>query len=643
MHNTKLRRLKYRPLLTDTLPYEVPVIFSNDRFYSSLVGEIRSATVKSEFDKLLKTSASATRPYAYSIQKDGVGRTDLGIIHPLTQLRIASFYDQYAQSILECCGRSNFSIRRPARIARTHSLNPLRAQPTHKIGIPHIQPEDGEIDISRIASYFSYSRYNLLFKFYDSQELLRLEKKFSIMRSLDVSKCFFNIYTHSVTWSVKGKPFAKLHRRAYSFESEFDRLMQSCNDSETNGIVVGPETSRIFAEIIFQDIDARVQERLLSDPKAPLVHDRDYAVRRYVDDFLVFASSDGSLDRVSAAIRDELREYKLFVNDRKTSTFSRPFVSQISLARREIARSLQELTPLIEGIRNAGSEQDMSRLAESVSRAIWDTRLVVAKYSVGFYTVSGWLLSRLKSILRQMTLAFNDRMPSGVRYAVFDSILKVVQLVFYVCSLDLRVRTSYSLCQVATVLKKFLQHCSGDEVDQINQVFSGELAQLCSNVAGYGVADKAESIELYNLLICGAFFQGEDVLRQTGAVVALRKIRRGGLRYFSYITCKFCYLKLAKRDVFVRRLNGIVQRELLSDPGRVGRDAEAFLFFCEYLGAPDVKVSDKRKVFKAVVGGAPSNATIDEVSRYVGFADMEGIRIEHMLKRKELRPAYAWS
>lgn len=62
MHNTKLRRLKYRPLLTDTLPYEVPVIFSNDRFYSSLVGEIRSATVKSEFDKLLKTSASATRP-----------------------------------------------------------------------------------------------------------------------------------------------------------------------------------------------------------------------------------------------------------------------------------------------------------------------------------------------------------------------------------------------------------------------------------------------------------------------------------------------------------------------------------------------------------------------------------------------------
>ena len=61
--------------------------------------------------------------------------------------------------------------------------------------------------------------------------------------------------------------------------------MQRVNYNETNGIIVGPEISRIFAEIILQRIDVNVVNRLKQSPYL-LTLGRDYEVRRYIDDHL---------------------------------------------------------------------------------------------------------------------------------------------------------------------------------------------------------------------------------------------------------------------------------------------------------------------------------------------------------------------
>ena len=45
----------------------------------------------------------------------------------------------------------------------------------------------------------------------------------------DVSKCFYNIYTHSVTWAVKDKESAKRNSGESSFENRFDKVMQLAN------------------------------------------------------------------------------------------------------------------------------------------------------------------------------------------------------------------------------------------------------------------------------------------------------------------------------------------------------------------------------------------------------------------------------
>jgi len=43
--------------------------------------------------------------------------------------------------------------------------------------------------------------------------------------------------------------------------------MQSANYGETNGIIIGPEFSRIFAELILQQIDKSVESDLRKEDK----------------------------------------------------------------------------------------------------------------------------------------------------------------------------------------------------------------------------------------------------------------------------------------------------------------------------------------------------------------------------------------
>ena len=118
-------------------------------------------------------------------------------------------------------------------------------------------------------------------------DLLRLEQKFHFMMNMDIASCFYHIYTHSIAWAIKGKECAKNNIDAISFETTFDKLMQRSNYNETNGILVGPEVSRIFAEIIFQRIDLNVLN-ILREKNLKL--GSDYEIRRYVDDHFIFAN-----------------------------------------------------------------------------------------------------------------------------------------------------------------------------------------------------------------------------------------------------------------------------------------------------------------------------------------------------------------
>ena len=105
----------------------------------------------------------------------------------------------------------------------------------------------------------------------------------------DIQGCFDNIYTHSIAWAVNGG--ASIYKDLFegeddSFAAEWDKIMQNLNYNETNGIVIGPEFSRIFAEVIMQHIDLRAESEFM---KVGLKNKVDYECYRYVDDYFLWS------------------------------------------------------------------------------------------------------------------------------------------------------------------------------------------------------------------------------------------------------------------------------------------------------------------------------------------------------------------
>lgn len=644
MPDSLKKSFSYRSLLTDTLPYEVPVIFSNDRFHANLAAP-PTGPLAAALDRLLENHRGYSVPYNYAISKDKTRTTTLSIVHPLAQRSVSEFYELHGASMLSNCSRGRFSLRKPVALASPFAKEIRKDEERAKSGIPQLLTDAGEADMSHMSSYFAYGKYNLLGKFIASREYIRLESRYPLLRQVDISKCFYNIYTHSFTWSVKSKDFAKEQKDTYSFEAAFDKLMQKCNYNETNGIVVGPEFSRIFAEIILQDIDECIELELRSEGlRAGL----EYDIRRYVDDYFLFSGDLVTLDRVEKCLRKHLERYKLYVNERKVETYSRPFVSPLTLARDEVAKTLREISSLLAGMSPGTDNAELQRSARGISARLHSIRLSVVRHDVQFANISGWLMSRLRRIVRRIIKVMPDHEEVRSRDHLGDVAITALETSLYLCSIDLRVRTTYSLCQLNLVFKSGESSFSPEQNDLIAHLISDHITgliryRMINKGTSFGSTD---DVEFFNLLICGSHFVGEEFLTSETTKESFRKLlETENLTYFTYITLAFCMRK--KALVFSSEIDTLLKKareRVLKDGVNILRDTEEYLFAIDYLTSPDVPLDDKQSFYKELFnqGNSLSYATLSSLGNHIGFADWTGVTVEHQLRRKELRPVYAW-
>ncbi|WP_250519106.1 antiviral reverse transcriptase Drt3b [Caballeronia sp. ATUFL_M1_KS5A] len=615
-----------RAIVTETLPYEVPVIFSNDKFFSSLVLRGSSRESQKIIDRIYEKAKAFTVPYNYAISKGRGRSTKLSIVHPLSQIAMSDFYLMHEGSLLSHCAKSSFSLRRPVAVASEYSESAAKnAPPAPKTGTVEGRADS---DPSNFISYFVYEPFSLLGKFYESRQFIALEKRFRLMRTLDISKCFYHIYTHTISWAVKDRPFAKTHSNAYSFELEFDRLMQRANYNETNGIVVGPEMSRIFAEIILQKIDSDVEYDL---SRQGLVRDQDYSIRRYVDDYAIFAPNEKTLDAAERVISSRLSEIKLYPNEKKIATYERPFVTPLTLAKVELSMIVKTFERVLfdeKGVRSS-----------AVREVLRDIRAIIVKHGIDFENVSGWLMSTFSRLI----LMTNSRLgvtPDQEVVRTWSRIVSaILDLAFHVCALDLRVRTTYSVCQLINSLFKARNVVPEADFDEIAHKISEELSLALENQQRDGF--EQESIETYNLALTGVVFLGGKFARQQVSRKLFKTLLESELTYFKFITLTFCFN--SDPGFFATEIASLNQsvKSMLLGGAEFKKECEPFLFFCDYLSSPLVSDKDKRQVLKSVAGGNPSATILSEVSAMIGFAEWDGTSVDHLLRRKELRPVYA--
>jgi hypothetical protein len=314
------------------------MLFSNEGLYfAAKSGDIE------RFDKVHSLEIFKNRPnipYKYKIRKNAYEFRGLSVMHPAQQLQFGDFYAKYDHLIVALCQRSPFALRAPGAIASYFVERMRVAPPIEGAGKSVEEIGSGFDAISGVAtSYFSYKKYALMFRFYDSSEFLILEKKFKFLTKLDISDCFNRIYTHTIAWATKSKAHAKKNRDCDSFENAFDKLMRNTNHGETAGIVIGPESSRIFAEIILQRIDLDILKKAKKNKLDDGVH---YTIRRYVDDYFIYSNSDETRDDLKVIISECLFEYKLAVNSSKTIDHTRPFVTGPSISRHKISVDITE-------------------------------------------------------------------------------------------------------------------------------------------------------------------------------------------------------------------------------------------------------------------------------------------------------------
>lgn len=368
-------RLKYkksRVLLSDTLPYELPFIFTNRYFYRFVVKNkveingndlswdesisdgakavlsciFRRDVSKSENNKLkFEDWEFKTIPFQYSILHKENKNRRLSIIHPANQIQTIDFYNKYKDMILYLCSKSHFSMRYPNKVAsffyyRDRLHKALLGKKTDKIEMFFSEYEN-------LKTYFSYKKYTNIYKFYEDYTYQRVEKKFQYLLKFDIQSCFDSIYTHSISWAISGG--ANLYKDNFEGKPDgsvgfvWDKLMQGMNYNETNGILIGPEFSRLFAEVILQHIDQRVENDLFRDGFKSKV---DYECYRYVDDFFFFYNDSLVKDKAVGLFEEYLKEFKLCISSEKTALFERPFITNITEAKLKIDTLLNEVVQL---------------------------------------------------------------------------------------------------------------------------------------------------------------------------------------------------------------------------------------------------------------------------------------------------------
>lgn len=501
----RLSNRTQRPVVSDTLPFEVPPSFSNRNYGNVLIRynvRIRDGIISWEksddkFDvvarlltgvpptepvqvnsirKFGKTRVTRhlpllpysliTMPFGFDISHKETEARRLTVPHPLNQLAVAEFYHAHAATIEYYAGLSPFSIRKPARVARYSNFRDKMHEKLLSKQTGQIEEHDKEYD--QIGSFFVYQIYSNVFKFFESYQYHRAEKRFNAMVKIDIAKCFDSIYTHSLPWAIHGNQAIKddLVPSKSTFGGQYDALMQNLNQNETNGIVIGPEFSRIFAELILQSVDVRTEKQLRQRKSGPLIHKHDYEVFRYVDDYYIFYNDQQHSTIIIEYIRQNLNQMKLNLNTEKTKIYEKPIITEITIAKNRITPLISDEITVKRGCGSLPEAAPGDIEAQEPDRFVCrvDSRELIVKYKtvlksagIGYLEVGNYTFALLENKIDRILADFAATIP---RYRSDDDLIKalvgLMEFAFFIYASAPRVNISIRLTRiVATVTRSF--------------------------------------------------------------------------------------------------------------------------------------------------------------------------------------------
>lgn len=653
---------KYRFLLTDTLPYETPLFFSNFGFYLFLKKNIDMDTYLK--DIFIGKTKDTYQAYNFKIKKGEDRHRLISVAHPASQFAICNLIHNNAELVTYLCSKSNFSIRKPTRVASYFYENKGLAasnKKCEKVRDDDVEQQQSISDENYSedkygTSYFSYDGYTLLYKFFNSLKFQAVEKKYTNFLRFDVAKCFNSIYTHSISWAIKGKAFSKVNAGSYSFDDQFDKIIRNMNEGETNGIIVGPEFSRVFAEIILQKIDTEAESRLLELDYKNRV---DYEIKRYVDDFFVFTRNTKTADDIYNTFVDVLSEYKLFVNESKDFRDTRPFITNLTIAKTEVTevltdffKSIKRDKSDIEDIKGKVSTPSIQNIYKPYTRSnnlITKFKSIVKKNNASYDAFSGLVMSIFRSRTTKL-LEEIEKVSDMEKYSVIyrNYIIFLLDFLSFIYVMSTRVRTSHIMSQIFVVIAGINSKLLKSDQLEIEKKLRDEVKLFVKLVIE---CDKPK-IEFVNTLISLRSLFGESVVDDSLILDFFKTSKQGiavdSLDYFDLTSLMYlCCLDGKNNDIVTAAYSSLKDRISACDsPKNSSELIHLLLDLGTFPLIDEVQYkSSLSDYLLKVYGSTPAddkvNRMYNSIRKQRFFVDWrKSININKMLQRKEMQRGY---
>ncbi|MDD7650391.1 RNA-directed DNA polymerase [Cloacibacillus porcorum] len=317
-----LERNRLDFILTDLLPVELSELFSFSLFYDFLLKNEQQKIIEILIEVLKKDKAKSnsvmfqgnwsTKPLKYKILKGANTMRQMSIMQPLSALNLFLFIECYQKDILNFFEKNHgFSIRYHKKNTdlfyklKSNKVTQYFQQQSNRIGRGIIQ---------QVGNYFKIVPFESINSFTDSRIWRMSNFKYRYYAKIDYKSCFDSIYTHTFTWIIERNVVDAKKAKNSHLLITIDRILQNINGRSSNGIIVGPEFSRMIAEVLLQQIDSEIILALASED---IVYDRDYVAFRYVDDIYLFTNEQNTIDRIIEKYRLLGEQYLLRLNELK--------------------------------------------------------------------------------------------------------------------------------------------------------------------------------------------------------------------------------------------------------------------------------------------------------------------------------------
>ncbi|MEW4925788.1 RNA-directed DNA polymerase [Algibacter sp. 2305UL17-15] len=243
---------------------------------------------KLQLKQIFKNRLNYSDCSQFNIPKSGIARKIIKIPNPIHQGKLAkAIVDNYTE-IAKLFNDSNLSTTKP-----------------------QIETELEQNKRSVKHNDFSYFKESGIINSF----------KYAVQLKTDIAKFYPSIYTHSVPWVTFGGKDKYKRNRALNktnplkvsniYGDDIDDRLMWCQNQQTMGIPIGPDTSFIIAEVIACHIDKHLEKKLKSKKI-------DFLGYRYYDDYALYFNSELDAQICLSELKKILNDFELKINDEKT-------------------------------------------------------------------------------------------------------------------------------------------------------------------------------------------------------------------------------------------------------------------------------------------------------------------------------------